>query len=155
MRLLVVNNYPIDQNLDNYKTHLAPAHHCWGADYFLRKGYYVDTYAYNTPAVFRNRVIENFKMLLRANRYDAILAFNSPLIDILAILKKLRLTGTRLFTLVHHKNKSWQVSSAFDSCIFISKRIMSLYENLSNKNLVEWGPDLSFYDYHVIQNGGG
>lgn len=47
MKILAINNYSLETCLKKSNIGVMPAHHTWGCDYFLQKGYTVDVKNFN------------------------------------------------------------------------------------------------------------
>lgn len=154
MKILAVNNYQIEDGIGKYS---RPAQHFWGVDYLREKGLIVDTICYNGYSPnrflsFANRVLFNIKILCDSRKYDAVISFHSPILDFLGIFKSMGLMRANLYTFIHHYEKKWHVSGAFDKLFFISRPIMKVFKEenpKSNAVYIAWGADLSFYDHYL------
>lgn len=152
MNILAINNYSLEECLQKSKSNLNPRHHNWGIDYLVRKGHNISLLNYKQH---KKRDFLGLwfclKLLPRLNHYDVIIAFANPIIGWLSFLKKTGLVKPRLYTLVHHCNKSLFLGDGYEKIFFLSKEIMQIskgkYPHLANKMFyLEWGPDLSFYE---------
>lgn len=151
MKILAVNDYPLD--LNNKFSKRNPSQHCWGMDYFVKRGNIVDTQIFlckynNRLMILIDRFLFNLKILFLSWNYDAVIAFNSPFIDFIGIFRMMHLTKAKVYTFIHHRGKDYQASKGFDKIFFISKDIMNQYKNNKRSQCVymEWGPDIDFYD---------
>jgi glycosyltransferase involved in cell wall biosynthesis len=153
MKILAINDYQLDVDRLNGDQNLRPSQHCWGMDYFIKKGHQVDVKIFlckynNRFLILLDRFIFNIKILILSWRYDAVIAFNSPFIDFMGLFKMLHLTKAKVYTFIHHRGKKYQASKGFDKIFFISKKIMKYYQDdgLTKCLYTEWGPDLDSYE---------
>lgn len=159
MKILAINNYSLTEALHSAEKGKAPAHHCWGVDYFRKKGAEVDCINYKTPkyrhfASVRTQIhnlIFNLRILLIKRNYDVVIAYANPLIGYLAYFKKFKLYNAKLYVIVHHSAKYTFLSSGYEKIFFLSPEVMDFEKKkkikIANKMLyIEWGPDLPFYD---------
>ncbi|MCK9156602.1 MAG: hypothetical protein M0P12_10950 [Paludibacteraceae bacterium] len=51
MKILLINNYSIENCLNKANEGVQPAHHKWGSDYLKSKGNDVDTEVFNLDGV--------------------------------------------------------------------------------------------------------
>lgn len=180
MKILAINNYSLHQCLSDAENGVAPAHHCWGIDYFISMGYRVDTLNYSEGHGKMMKYIKNFifcvSNLRRIARYDCVITFANPIIGIIAFLRSCGLIHSRLFTVIHHYTRNpmlygYKLNTGYEKIFFLSKAIKKIYErrypNLVNKfYYLEWGADLKFYqnsyesicrqghlDLRIISNG--
>lgn len=164
MKILLINNYELEAYIRASKEDRTPCNHNWGADYLIEKGEDVDILLFrsrfsNRIGIILNRIWFNLKLLFKASRYDVVVSFFTPVVDFLAFFRKLGFCRKlRLYTLTHHRVKTWQLKGKHNMILFISEHIMNAYKDKISTPLeyVEWGPDIPFYrEYKNINERNG
>ncbi len=158
MKILVVNNYDMQQSRLSYLRNESPCHHQFGTDLLLNKGFQVD-YELIVPKRYNRKIFRLFSLILpwlklysKAKKYDYVYGAADFTVEFLGIAKKLGLFKPRLITIMHHPPFPIRLYfSKYDKVIFLSE---FAYNEISNKfnyrkdifKFLQWGPDLSFYD---------
>ncbi len=162
MKILAINNYPIDEVYRLAQIGSMPSHHCWGVDFLRKKGDFVRCLLYKNPFVSHSYIITkvintiyelyfNLKVLLMSYKYDVIISFATPLIRFIPFFKSIGLCKANLITLVHHFGDNIilnKKNGGYDYILFLSQDIMRYYEKSGYKGnfkCLQWGPDLCFY----------
>lgn len=174
MRVLVINNYSMEQFLKLSEAGICPAHHCWGIDelkkvpniqirfalfkipYICKKLHIRRLYYYLLQIIF----------MIKAIGCDCVYVAASPLIDFLGYLKYIGLLKKKLIIIVHHPKNFSLKRQRYNKIVFICKdayiQAINDYPEFKNTFIYQdWGPDLNFYgnkrsvtnDFSLVSNG--
>jgi glycosyltransferase involved in cell wall biosynthesis len=163
MKVLFINNYPMDHAWSLWQNGEYPGHHLWGATHLSKHGIEVQIFPHQTFK-FLNRIgrklglgdhlDQQLRILFSRTDYDVIYSACQTNTFLLALLRSLRLFRKPLIALIHHPLKPTLRNALFlnghDQLLGLSKTVMQPFASqpkLHKKmDLIEWGADLSFYD---------
>ncbi len=160
-KILIVNNYSMEDSLRLVNDKILPKHHVWGIDR-LSKYFDLKFITYKCPCylvkIHLARLYYYYfqlKVLLLSHDCDCIYAAASPLINLLARLKYWKLITTKLFMVVHHPRNFSLKRMEYNKLFFITKIAYDQacidYKDKSNLFIYnEWGPDMNFYRMQCI-----
>lgn len=170
MKVLFINNYPMDKAWEEWDRGEYPGHHLWGVTHLQKYGIEVDILPHEKYSIL-NKIGSKFKLggyldiqlriLLRYSQYDLVYSgcqFNTLF---LSLLRSLGIFRKPIIAIVHHPMIKGRESNVFIKghwkLLCISKRIMSQLEKEFNVDegkacLLDWGIDLPFYEK---QSSGG
>ncbi len=168
MRVLFINNYPMDHAWELWNKKEYPGHHLWGATHLHKYGIDIDIlpnekYVKLKKLGSKIKVLgdldQELRILLREPKYDLIYSGNQYDTILLSIMRSLGLFRKPLVAILHHPIKEPLKSKLLfnllwgghDKFICLNNTVKTQLENEfdvpeENLSLVEWGVDLPFYD---------
>lgn len=166
MKVLFINNYPMDKAWRDWEKCEYPAHHLWGITHLSRHGIECDILAYERYSLL-DKIGKSFKIsyldqqvrvFFKAFKYDVIYSACGNNTFFLALLRALGLIRTPVIALIHHPVylspfRKKLFAAGHDKFMCLSERVVKqLREDLNVTEdkicLVNWGPDLTFYERH-------
>lgn len=163
MKVLFINNYPMDHAWSLWQNGEYPGHHLWGATHLSKHGIEVQILPHQTSK-FLNKIgrklglgdhlDQQLRILFSRTDYDVIYSACQTNTFLLSLLRSLHLFHKPLVALIHHPLKPTLRNALFlkghDQLLSLSKTAIlpfSSQPKLHKKMaLIEWGADLSFYD---------
>ena len=165
MKLLLVNDYPMDEAMALWKRGEYPGHHLWGATHFEENGIEFDIASLcSRPSLQKSGLASKRQMLealerqLRilasSRKYDVIYSASQNSTWLLSWLRSRGLFSTPIVALVHHPLRGRLTGRAFiqghDRLLFLSEAVQQDTERRYGKDLgkfdvLPWGVDLDFY----------
>jgi glycosyltransferase involved in cell wall biosynthesis len=168
MRVLFLNNYPMEEVFKLWKERRFPGHHLWGITELERLGFEVDILAYETfPERFlydrllgrrRTRLNVGLGQQIRAlcrGRYDVVYSGCQYHTWLLAHLRSRGLFRKPIVAILHHPLAKSQITNDFvnghDRLICLSNGVKNsvlssgLDFDRSKLRKLQWGVDLNFY----------
>ncbi|MBD2075260.1 glycosyltransferase [Phormidium sp. FACHB-592] len=166
MKVLFINNYPMDHAWELWQKGEYPGHHLWGATHLAQHDIEVKIFPYQTSKLLNkigrklglgDHLDQQVRILFSRTDYDVIYSACQTNTFLLALLRSLRLFRKPLVALIHHPLKHTLRNALFlnghDHLLCLSSTTMQPYRlqpNPSKKmDLLEWGADLSFYETKV------
>lgn len=162
MKVLLINNYPMDDAWERWQNGEAPGQHLWGATHLTQHGIEVEILPYQ-PLKFLNRMGRNIglgdhldqqlRILFSRVDYDVVYSACQTNTFLLALLRSLKLFHKPLVALIHHpfnnKFKESLFINGHDRLLCLSPTIMepsrqspSIHKKM---DFIAWGADLPFY----------
>jgi len=166
MKVLFINNYPMDYAWELWQKGEYPGHHLWGATHLFQHDIEVKIFPYQTSK-FLNKIgrklglgdhlDQQLRILFSRTDYDVIYSACQTNTFLLALLRSLRLFRKPLVALIHHPLKHTLRNALFlnghDHLLCLSATTMQPYRLQANPSkkmdLLEWGADLAFYETKV------
>ena len=166
MKVLFINNYPMDYAWELWQKGEYPGHHLWGATHLFQHDIEVKIFPYQTSK-FLNKIgrklglgdhlDQQLRILFSRTDYDVIYSACQTNTFLLALLRSLRLFRKPLVALIHHPLKHTLRNALFlnghDHLLCLSATTMQPYHLQANPSkkmdLLEWGADLAFYETKV------
>jgi len=157
LRVLFLNDYPMNQARRLNEQGLYPSQHLWGAKELPQFGiepvYFPDETWLGHPAKYRFAV-QQIQAWVMASKCDAIYSACQPNTWLLARMRSLGLLRKPLVTMVHHPLQSRLQNDAYvaghDALVFLNESVrqqtLARYgDKVKLSRTLPWGPDLSFY----------
>lgn len=165
MKLLFVNDYPMDEAMMLWKRGEYPGHHLWGATHFEAHGIEFDIaelcerpalqkFGLRSKRSFLESLERQLRMLLSSRKYDVIYSASQHSTWLLSWLRSRGLFRTPVVALVHHPLQGRLTGRAFveghDRLLFLSEAahqdtVRRYGKNSGKFEVLPWGVDLAFY----------
>lgn len=165
MKLLFVNDYPMDEAMTLWKRGEYPGHHLWGATHFKAHGIEFDIaalcerpclqkFGLSSKRPFLESLERQLHMLFSPRQYDVIYSASQYSTWLLSWLRSRGWFRTPLVALVHHPFHAGLTGQAFveghDRLLFLSGAVQHDTQRRYGKNpgkfeVLPWGVDLAFY----------
>jgi glycosyltransferase involved in cell wall biosynthesis len=164
MKVLFINNYPMDKAWEGWKRGEYPGHHLWGITHLHQHGIEVDILPYEQYSIL-NRIGEKFKLgkyldqqvriLLKSSEYDLVYSACQENTFFLSILRNIGIFRKPIISIIHHPIYKGRRSEVFvkghDKLLFLSKSVLEKLEKefmIENEKActIDWGIDLPFYE---------
>jgi glycosyltransferase involved in cell wall biosynthesis len=164
MKVLFINNYPMDKAWEEWKSGEYPGHHLWGVTHLHKFGIEVEILPHEKYSIL-NKIGCKFKLgnyldiqmrtLLRYSQYDLVYSgcqFNTL---ILSMLQSIGIFQKPIIAIVHHPMIKGKKSNVFikghNKLLCLSKSVLRQLEKEFNAGdgkayLLDWGVDLPFYE---------
>ncbi len=172
MKVLFLNNYPMDEKWRMWKENLTAGHHLWGVTQFEKYGLELRILPHE-KYTFLKKISEKLKLLgnldqqlrilLKQNEFDAIYTGHYYNTFLLAFLRRIGLFKKPIFAAAHQSLPTSPFVRLFfkyvvqghDKLICLSPRIKQQFQNdfqISQEKLefIDWGIDLPYCDKLVI-----
>ena len=169
MRILFLNNYPMEEAFKAWKERQWPGHHLWGITELERLGFEVHILAHKTfpeRLLFdhlrmrqRTRLNVGLGQQIRAlckGRYDVVYSGCQDHTWLLAHLRSRGLFRKPIVAILHHPANEWQMTNDFvnghDRLICLSNGVKNsllcsgLDFDRGKLRKLQWGVDLEFYN---------
>jgi hypothetical protein len=167
-RVLVLNNYPLDEVQDEIRRKEKPDHHLYGINYFANRGYEVDIAKFVverglgsciSPIMPVGNLDAQLAVLKNVDRFDLIYAPCQTHSGLLAILKTLSCIKTPIVAIAHHPldygRLAWirkpanslivRGTAAFPSLSMAVSKQINLLAGKNVSRTLAWGPDADYY----------
>ncbi|MBW4543918.1 MAG: glycosyltransferase family 4 protein [Symplocastrum torsivum CPER-KK1] len=169
MKVVYINNYEMD--VEQWKNKAQPGQHFWGATHLhqhnidveiLPHTKYVNLQKLSTKIKILGDLDQQLRLLFRQSQYDVIYSACQYNTFFLAILRSIGLFPKPVIPIIHHPMKSILnnklifkiLYGGHDQFICLHKEVKKQLEDkfevpVEKLHLLEWGPDLHFYDQTV------
>jgi len=169
MKVIFVNNYPMDGAWELWKKREFPAHHLWGATQLQEYGIDVDILPHEKfrfSKTLSNKIKllgdldQQIRILFRKPDYDLVYSAHDLTTSLLALLRSVGIFRKPVVAIMHRSFNDNFFGSLFvhlfvnkhDRLICLSSRIRDQLRDrfgVSEKKMcvIEWAIDLSFYKY--------
>jgi glycosyltransferase involved in cell wall biosynthesis len=163
MKVLLLNNYPMDRSWELWQNGEYPGQHLWGATHLAKHGIEVEIVPYQTSKLLNkigrrlglgDHLDQQLRILLRHTDYDAVYSACQTNTFLLAFLRSLKLFRKPLVALIHHPFSAPFKDSLFlnghDRLLCLSEKVMEPFAQRPDihkkMDFIAWGADLPFYD---------
>ena len=168
MKIVFINNYPMDGYYEQWKKIEQPGHHLWGATQLHQYGIDVDILPHEKYGILKKissqiKVLgdldQQLRIFFRQAQYDLVYSGCQYNTFLLSILRSIGIFRKPLVAIIHHPSKSilknqliWKILyGGHDKFVCLSTQVKKQLEDefdvpKQNLYLLEWGVDLSFYD---------
>lgn len=163
MKVLLINNYPMDHAWELWQNGEYPGQHLWGATHLEKHGIEVEIVPHQTSSLLNkigrkiglgDYLDQQLRILFSRADYDVVYSACQTNTFLLALLRSLKVFRKPLVALIHHPFGSTFKDSLFlnghDRLLCLSKKVMEpfLQESAIYKKMdfIAWGADLPFYD---------
>jgi glycosyltransferase involved in cell wall biosynthesis len=170
MKILFINNYPMDVAWKSWQDGIYPGHHLWGITHLHKYRIDVDILPYEKYVIL-NKIGKNLRlggyldqqirMIFKSSSYDVIYSGCQDNSFLISFLKYLKIFNKPIYSLIHNpitKSKKNRIFiEAQNKLFFLSKSVMTQVQQDFNINeqkieLLEWGVDLPFYQYKMVDH---
>jgi glycosyltransferase involved in cell wall biosynthesis len=164
MKVLFINNYPMDKAWEEWKRGEYPGHHLWGVTHLHKYGIEVDILPYEKYSIL-NKIGNKFKLggdldvqlriILRYSQYDLVYSGCQYITFFLSLLRCMGMFQKPIIAIVHHPIIKSKRNNVFvrghSKLLCLSKNVLSQLEKEFNVGegkacLLDWGIDLPFYE---------
>jgi glycosyltransferase involved in cell wall biosynthesis len=169
MKIICLNNYPLDKAVKSHESGLLPANHLWGIDFFSKRGINCNILPFEkfsllrkiSPLYFLGDLDKQVRVLieLMKGQYDFVYTAHQNMVWTLAYLRKICPKIPPIIAVLHSipdlkiriLNKLLAIHlSTLDVIICISKKNYNFLINEAGFSkekvfFIEWGVDLEFY----------
>jgi glycosyltransferase involved in cell wall biosynthesis len=164
MKVLFINDYPMDKAWEQWKRGEYPGHHLWGITHLQQYGIEVDILPYEQYSIL-NKIGNKFKLgnhldqqvraFLRFSKYDLVYSACQENTLFLSILRNIGIFRKPIIAIVHHPIYKSRRSDIFvrghDKLLCLSKSVLGELEKEFHIDkekicILDWGIDLPFYD---------
>jgi glycosyltransferase involved in cell wall biosynthesis len=171
MKVLFVNNYPMDKAWEEWKRGEYPGNHLWGATLLQKYGIEVDILPHE-KYIFLNKIgwrlklggylDQQIRILLRLFHYDLIYSACEDNTFFLALLRSLGIFWKPVVVILHHPLEQSRRNRIFvkglDKILCLSKSIKEQIEDKfdiseGKVELLEWAIEVPFYESEVENVG--
>ena len=163
MKVLLINNYPMDRAWELWQNGEYPGQHLWGATHLAKHGIEVEIVPHQTSKLLNkigrklglgDHLDQQLRILFSRNQYDVVYSACQTNTFLLALLRSLKLFRKPLVALIHHPLNDSLKTSLFlkghDRLLCLSKEVMEPFvqdpDIYKKMDFIAWGADLPFYD---------
>ena len=163
MKVLLLNNYPMDRSWELWQNGEYPGQHLWGATHLAKHGIEVEIVPYQTSTLLNkigrglglgDHLDQQLRILFRRSDYDAVYSACQTNTVLLALLRSLNLFHKPLIALIHHPFSHPFKDALFlkghDRLLCLSEKVMEPFAQTpaihKKMDFIAWGADLPFYD---------
>ncbi len=164
MKVLLINNYPMDHAWDLWQRGEYPGHHLWGATHLKQHDIEVDILPYQKFKLLNkigrklglgDHLEQQIRILFHPQNYDVVYSACQTNTFLLALLRSLHLFRKPIVALIHHPLGQSALQNALflhghDQLLCLSSTVMHAFPPTSpvvkKIDYIEWGADLAFYD---------
>jgi glycosyltransferase involved in cell wall biosynthesis len=174
MKVLFINNYPMDHAWELWKKKEYPGHHLWGVTHLHNYGIEVAILPHNRYSIlkkigektkFLGDLDQQVRILLQESQYDLVYSGNELSTSLLALLRSVGIFKKPIVIIMHRSFPRNLLGKLFveffikrhDLFLCLSNRIMEQLRDdfcISQEKLkvLPWGVDLSFYQIKEVNN---
>lgn len=164
MKVLFINNYPMDKAWKDWKRGEYPGHHLWGVTHLHQYGIEVDILPYEQSSIL-NKIGNKFKLgkyldqqvrvCLKFSKYDLVYSACQENTLFLSTLRKIGIFHKPIISIIHHPMHKSRKSDVYvkghDRLLCLRKLVFRQLEKEFNVGeekacLIDWGIDLPFYE---------
>jgi glycosyltransferase involved in cell wall biosynthesis len=164
MKVLFINNYPMDESLEEWKRGKYPGHHLWGATHLREYGIDIDILPFEKYAVLNkigqmlklgNHLDQQVRAFWRASKHDLVYSACQDNTLFLALLRGIGIFRKPLVAIIHHPMQKCRRNEIYvnghDRLLCLSASILGELKSEFNEReekiaLLSWGVDLPFYE---------
>lgn len=174
MKVLLINNYPMDVAWRLWQSGQYPGHHLWGATHLKQYGVETEILPYEKYGFlkkmsqklrFLGDLDQQLRVLFHSSDYDILYAACQTNTFLLSMLRAIGLYRKPMSIVVHHPIKNKQILqnkwlfalllNGHDQFLCLTKEIkQQLEQDLAispdRVHIIEWGTDLAFYNLEEI-----
>ena len=169
MKVLLLNNYPMDHAWELWQNGDYPGQHLWGATQLARHAIEVEIVPYQTSKLLNkigrklglgDHLDQQLHVVFSRADYDVVYAACQTNTFLLALLRSLKVFRKPLVALIHHPFSSTLKDSLFlsghDRLLCLSEKVMEPFVEdpaiHKKMDFIAWGADLPFYDVALQQS---
>ncbi|PSB24812.1 glycosyltransferase [Stenomitos frigidus] len=163
MKVLLLNNYPMDHAWELWQNGEYPGQHLWGATHLAKHGIEVEIVPYQTSRLLNkigrkiglgDHLDQQLYVLFSRANYDVVYSACQTNTFLLACLRSLKLFHKPLVALIHHPFSHSFKKALFlqghDRLLCLSEKVMEPFAQkpdiYKKMDFIGWGADLPFYD---------
>lgn len=164
MKVLFINNYPMDNAWEGWKNGEYPGHHLWGVTHLHKYGIEVDILPYEKYTILNkigcklrlgDYLDVQLRILLRFSQYDLVYSGCQYNTLFLSLLRCMGIFQKPIIAIIHHPIIKGRKSNVFVKghykLLCLSKRVLGQFEKEFNMGeekacVLDWGVDLPFYE---------
>ena len=164
MKVLFMNNYPMEPALEEWRRGEFPAHHLWGVTHMPEHGIDVEILPFERYPILNkvgkrfglgNYLDQEIRAIFKSSKCDLVYSACQYNTLLLSVLRNLGIFRKPIVAVIHHPmpNNKRNVSfvKGHDKLVCLSESVMGELEDELNVDeqkacVLDWGVDLPFYE---------